>query len=44
MKFDFFSPLGENAFYLPPDLRKQCDWFQGDQPVKNGVKFGHRQM
>nr|XP_038940661.1 collagen alpha-3(VI) chain isoform X6 [Rattus norvegicus] len=33
-----------NAFYLPPDLRKQCDWFQGDQPVKNGVKFGHRQI
>ncbi|KAM7339691.1 hypothetical protein ACRRTK_000306 [Alexandromys fortis] len=25
----------ENAFYLPPDIRKQCDWFQGDQPVKN---------
>ncbi|XP_029394291.1 collagen alpha-3(VI) chain isoform X2 [Mus pahari] len=34
----------ENAFYLPPDLRKQCDWFQGDQPVKNGVKFGHKQI
>ncbi|XP_015269479.1 PREDICTED: collagen alpha-3(VI) chain [Gekko japonicus] len=24
----------ENAFYLSPDVRKQCDWFQGDQPVK----------
>ncbi|XP_021513098.1 collagen alpha-3(VI) chain isoform X2 [Meriones unguiculatus] len=34
----------ENAFYLPPDIRKQCDWFQGDQPVKNGVKFGHKQI
>ncbi|XP_026642150.1 collagen alpha-3(VI) chain isoform X1 [Microtus ochrogaster] len=34
----------ENAFYLPPDIRKQCDWFQGDQPVKNGVKFGHRHV
>ncbi|XP_037065987.1 collagen alpha-3(VI) chain isoform X5 [Peromyscus leucopus] len=34
----------ENAFYLPPDIRKQCDWFQGDQPVKNGVKFGHKHV
>uniref|UniRef100_A0A8C4LI49 Collagen alpha-3(VI) chain n=1 Tax=Equus asinus asinus TaxID=83772 RepID=A0A8C4LI49_EQUAS len=25
----------ENAFYLSPDIRKQCDWFQGDQPSKN---------
>nr|XP_060639483.1 collagen alpha-3(VI) chain isoform X8 [Anolis sagrei ordinatus] len=24
----------ENAFYLSPDVRKQCDWFQSDQPVK----------
>ncbi|KAL6088616.1 hypothetical protein STEG23_026263, partial [Scotinomys teguina] len=34
----------ENAFYLPPDIRKECDWFQGDQPVKNGVKFGHKHV
>ncbi|ELW63563.1 Collagen alpha-3(VI) chain [Tupaia chinensis] len=34
----------ENAFYLPPDIRKQCDWFQGDQPAKNPVKFGHKQV
>ncbi|KAM6152621.1 collagen alpha-3(VI) chain isoform 2-T2 [Erethizon dorsatum] len=34
----------ENAFYLSPDIRKQCDWFQGDQPGKNGVKFGHKQV
>ncbi|XP_023577843.1 collagen alpha-3(VI) chain isoform X2 [Octodon degus] len=34
----------ENAFYLSPDIRKQCDWFQGDQPAKNGVKFGHKQV
>uniref|UniRef100_A0A8C2N3R4 Collagen, type VI, alpha 3 n=1 Tax=Cricetulus griseus TaxID=10029 RepID=A0A8C2N3R4_CRIGR len=34
----------ENAFYLPPDIRKQCDWFQGDQPMKNGVKFGHKHV
>uniref|UniRef100_A0A8C5LIL0 Collagen, type VI, alpha 3 n=1 Tax=Jaculus jaculus TaxID=51337 RepID=A0A8C5LIL0_JACJA len=33
----------ENAFYLSPDIRKQCDWFQGDQPAKNGVKFGYKQ-
>ncbi|XP_025027518.1 collagen alpha-3(VI) chain isoform X14 [Python bivittatus] len=31
----------ENAFYLSPDIRKQCDWFQGDQPVK---KFGQKQL
>ncbi|XP_036925071.1 collagen alpha-3(VI) chain isoform X2 [Sturnira hondurensis] len=35
---------GENAFYLSPDIRKQCDWFQGDQPTKNPVKFGHRRV
>nr|XP_045002854.1 collagen alpha-3(VI) chain isoform X1 [Jaculus jaculus] len=34
----------ENAFYLSPDIRKQCDWFQGDQPAKNGVKFGYKQV
>uniref|UniRef100_A0A480XR46 Collagen alpha-3(VI) chain n=1 Tax=Sus scrofa TaxID=9823 RepID=A0A480XR46_PIG len=34
----------ENAFYLSPDVRKQCDWFQGDQPAKNLVKFGHKQV
>ncbi|XP_044531619.1 collagen alpha-3(VI) chain [Gracilinanus agilis] len=34
----------ENAFYLSPDVRKQCDWFQGDQPAKNPIKLGQRQM
>nr|XP_019596499.1 PREDICTED: collagen alpha-3(VI) chain isoform X3 [Rhinolophus sinicus] len=34
----------ENAFYLSPDIRKQCDWFQGDQPAKNLLKFGHKQV
>uniref|UniRef100_A0A452U8H7 Collagen alpha-3(VI) chain n=1 Tax=Ursus maritimus TaxID=29073 RepID=A0A452U8H7_URSMA len=35
----------ENAFYLSPDIRKQCDWFQGDQlSIKNPVKFGHKQF
>ncbi|XP_039182224.1 collagen alpha-3(VI) chain isoform X2 [Crotalus tigris] len=29
----------ENAFYLSPDIRKKCDLFQGDQPIKkNGQK------
>ncbi|XP_054850273.1 collagen alpha-3(VI) chain [Eublepharis macularius] len=31
----------ENALYLSPEVRKQCDWFQGDQPVK---KFGQKQV
>ncbi|XP_054556155.1 collagen alpha-3(VI) chain isoform X3 [Talpa occidentalis] len=34
----------ENAFYLSPDVKKQCDWFQGDQPAKNVVKFGHKHV
>nr|XP_035921359.1 collagen alpha-3(VI) chain isoform X2 [Halichoerus grypus] len=35
----------ENAFYLSPDIRKQCDWFQGDQlSIKNPVKFGHKHL
>ncbi|KAK2501378.1 hypothetical protein MC885_001210, partial [Smutsia gigantea] len=34
----------ENAFYLSPDIKKQCDWFQGDQLAKNHVKFGHKQV
>ncbi|XP_044097848.1 collagen alpha-3(VI) chain isoform X3 [Neovison vison] len=35
----------ENAFYLSPDIRKECDWFQGDQmSIKNPVKFGHKQL
>ncbi|XP_014449748.1 collagen alpha-3(VI) chain isoform X4 [Alligator mississippiensis] len=34
----------ENAFYLSPDVRKQCDWFQGDQPAKNPTKFGQKTM
>ncbi|XP_043820468.1 collagen alpha-3(VI) chain [Dromiciops gliroides] len=34
----------ENAFYLSPDVRKQCDWFQGDQPARNPIKFGQRQI
>nr|XP_004610953.1 unnamed protein product [Sorex araneus] len=33
----------ENAFHLSPELRKQCDWFQEDQPANTAVKFApHR--
>ncbi|XP_070588384.1 collagen alpha-3(VI) chain isoform X7 [Erythrolamprus reginae] len=31
----------ENAFYLSPDIRKKCDLFQGEQPIK---KFGQKQL
>uniref|UniRef100_A0A670XMT6 Collagen type VI alpha 3 chain n=1 Tax=Pseudonaja textilis TaxID=8673 RepID=A0A670XMT6_PSETE len=31
----------ENTFYLSPDIRKKCDLFQGDQPIK---KFGQKQL
>ncbi|XP_057600202.1 collagen alpha-3(VI) chain isoform X3 [Hippopotamus amphibius kiboko] len=34
----------KNAFYLSPDIRKQCDWFQGDQPAKSLVQFGYKQI
>ncbi|XP_053328266.1 collagen alpha-3(VI) chain isoform X1 [Spea bombifrons] len=28
----------ENAFHLSPEIQKQCDWFQNDQPVKTSVQ------
>uniref|UniRef100_A0A8D2L008 Collagen alpha-3(VI) chain n=1 Tax=Varanus komodoensis TaxID=61221 RepID=A0A8D2L008_VARKO len=31
----------ENAFYLSPEVKKQCDWLQADQPVQ---KFGQKQI
>ncbi|MGH0163172.1 UNVERIFIED_CONTAM: hypothetical protein FKN15_047330 [Acipenser sinensis] len=31
----------ENAFYLPPEISKNCDWFQSDQPWKG--PFRHSQ-
>ncbi|XP_042100654.1 collagen alpha-3(VI) chain isoform X2 [Ovis aries] len=34
----------KDAFYLSPDVRKQCDWFQADQPAKNLVQFGYKQI
>ncbi|KAM8934133.1 collagen alpha-3(VI) chain [Pelodytes ibericus] len=27
----------ENAFHLSPEIQKQCDWFQNDQPVRMPV-------
>ena len=44
MHLIFFFSLGKDAFYLSPDIRKQCDWFQADQPAKNLVQFGYKQM
>ncbi|KAF4022049.1 hypothetical protein G4228_013052 [Cervus hanglu yarkandensis] len=34
----------KDAFYLSPDIRKQCDWFQADQPAKNLLQFGYKQI
>lgn len=31
--FCFF--LVENAFYMSPEVSKNCKWFQSDQPFKN---------
>ncbi|XP_060040109.1 collagen alpha-3(VI) chain-like isoform X2 [Erinaceus europaeus] len=35
---------GDSALYLSPELRKQCDWFQSDQPARSSIKYGHRQV
>ncbi|XP_043916458.1 collagen alpha-3(VI) chain isoform X2 [Protopterus annectens] len=35
---------GENAFYLSPELRKNCDWFQNDQPENIPFKFNQRHV
>uniref|UniRef100_A0A8B9S333 Collagen alpha-3(VI) chain n=1 Tax=Apteryx owenii TaxID=8824 RepID=A0A8B9S333_APTOW len=32
----------DSAFYLSPEIRKQCEWFQGDQQAKNLSHTGHR--
>ncbi|XP_065773100.1 collagen alpha-3(VI) chain isoform X2 [Muntiacus reevesi] len=34
----------KDAFYLSPDIKKQCDWFQADQPAKNLLQFGYKQI
>ncbi|XP_062435208.1 collagen alpha-3(VI) chain isoform X4 [Rhea pennata] len=32
----------DSAFYLSPEIRKQCEWFQGDQLAKNLSHTGHK--
>ncbi|XP_041119899.1 collagen alpha-3(VI) chain-like isoform X6 [Polyodon spathula] len=32
----------ENAFYLPPEISKNCDWFQSDQPWKGPFRHSHK--
>uniref|UniRef100_A0A8C4W391 Collagen type VI alpha 3 chain n=1 Tax=Gopherus evgoodei TaxID=1825980 RepID=A0A8C4W391_9SAUR len=34
----------ENSFYLSPDIRKQCDWFQDDKLAKSSSKFGQKRF
>nr|XP_023967849.1 collagen alpha-3(VI) chain isoform X8 [Chrysemys picta bellii] len=34
----------ENSYYLSPDIRKQCDWFQDDQLAKSSGKLGQKRM
>ncbi|KAG7502875.1 collagen alpha-3(VI) chain isoform X3 [Solea senegalensis] len=33
----------ENAFYMSPDVSKNCKWFQSDQPLKNPFTSPHQQ-
>ncbi|KAM6986606.1 collagen alpha-3(VI) chain [Aplochiton taeniatus] len=33
----------ENAFYMSPDVSKNCQWYQGDQPLKNPSQSTHHQ-
>ncbi|XP_029935931.1 collagen alpha-3(VI) chain isoform X3 [Myripristis murdjan] len=33
----------ENAFYMSPEVSKNCTWFQSDQPFKNPFKSSHHQ-
>ncbi|NXD15427.1 CO6A3 protein, partial [Nothocercus nigrocapillus] len=32
----------DSAFYLSPEIRKQCEWFQGDHLAKNHSHTGHK--
>ncbi|XP_029462348.1 collagen alpha-3(VI) chain isoform X2 [Rhinatrema bivittatum] len=34
----------ENALHLSPEIRKQCDWFQSDQPLKFPLRHAPKQM
>lgn len=33
----------ENAFYLSPEVSKNCKWFQNDQPLKNPFTASHQE-
>ncbi|XP_037646177.1 collagen alpha-3(VI) chain isoform X3 [Sebastes umbrosus] len=33
----------ENAFYMSPEISKNCKWFQSDQPLKNPFTSSHLQ-
>ncbi|KAE8299538.1 Papilin Precursor [Larimichthys crocea] len=33
----------ENAFYMSPEVSKNCKWFQSDQPLKNPFTSSQRQ-
>ncbi|XP_074514579.1 collagen alpha-3(VI) chain isoform X4 [Sebastes fasciatus] len=33
----------ENAFYMSPEISKNCKWFQSDQPLKNPFTSSHQQ-
>ncbi|XP_044221232.1 collagen alpha-3(VI) chain-like isoform X2 [Thunnus albacares] len=33
----------ENAFYMSPEVSKNCTWFQSDQPLKNPFTSTHQQ-
>lgn len=34
----------ENAFYMSPEVSKNCKWFQSDQPLKNPFTSSHQQQ
>ncbi|KAM9364847.1 LOW QUALITY PROTEIN: collagen alpha-3(VI) chain [Pholidichthys leucotaenia] len=33
----------ENAFYMSPEVSKNCTWFQSDQPMKNPFTKSHQE-
>ncbi|XP_063743399.1 collagen alpha-3(VI) chain isoform X2 [Eleginops maclovinus] len=33
----------ENAFYMSPEVSKNCKWFQSDEPLKNPFSSSHQQ-
>ncbi|KAM4697336.1 collagen alpha-3(VI) chain [Rhinophrynus dorsalis] len=34
----------ENAFHLSPEIQKQCDWFQNDQPAGTPQNKSHKEI